>query len=199
MTDTLTSYKKKIISVAEDFAKYPGGYFDEYGLDNGESFRRDHLIPAILSRVDMVEVDLNGTEGYASSFLEEAFGGLTREGFDPERLRSCLTIVSDDTSLIQEIWDYIDKNAYDDDEFSETPANDYHKSARADMRPFIITEDSATYSVMAWDIDDSTYKRVATLYKDSKWDTKILAFLIMSDLEIEDLQPAKSFNPFEVV
>lgn len=55
-------------------------------------------------------VVLDGTEGYGSSFLEEAFGGLVRMGYSVERLTATLkpTAISPDfETYVEEIWDYI--------------------------------------------------------------------------------------------
>ena len=57
-----------------------------------------------------IRIELDGTEGYGSSFLEEAFGGLVRlRGFGAEELHRLVTLISDeDESIPIEIWDYID-------------------------------------------------------------------------------------------
>ena len=56
-----------------------------------------------------VTIELDGVRGYGSSFLEEAFGGLVREGYKPSQLHSLLDIHSERSSLIAEIWDYVDR------------------------------------------------------------------------------------------
>jgi hypothetical protein len=85
-----------VINVARDFSPVPGGRFDEDGEFNGSRFRREHLVPKLTS-CDHVDVLIDGTEGFGSSFLEEAFGGLVRiEGFTPEALQNRLRIVADD-------------------------------------------------------------------------------------------------------
>jgi hypothetical protein len=67
------------IVIAEDFSRFPGGRYRKDGDFSGEQFRDDFLIPA-LRRYPIVRVVLDGTAGYAASFLEEAFGGLIRSG-----------------------------------------------------------------------------------------------------------------------
>jgi hypothetical protein len=58
---------------------------------------------------EKVIVQLDGTLGYGSSFLEEAFGGLVRiKQLLPDQLRSKLTFESRDATLVIEIWQYID-------------------------------------------------------------------------------------------
>lgn len=74
------------ISVKHDFSPYPGGRFRADGDFSGEAFREDVLLPAIeaaLAQGGRVEVSLGGVAGYASSFLEEAFGGTIRAAIAP--------------------------------------------------------------------------------------------------------------------
>lgn len=67
-----------MISVARDFSRAPGPRLVRQGSWSGEEFRG--CLEQALRRYDRVVVDLDGTRGYDSSFLEEAFGGLVREG-----------------------------------------------------------------------------------------------------------------------
>ena len=99
----------KVIEVAKDFSKFPGGRYLTDGPHSGQRFREDFLVPA-LNTTESVTIELDGTLGYGSSFLEEAFGGLVREsGFSGEKLRSALCFKSRDSSLPGEIWDYISR------------------------------------------------------------------------------------------
>jgi hypothetical protein len=99
----------RTISVAKDFSKFPAGRYLSHGPFPGEKFRDDILVPALME-ADRVTVELDGTMGYGSSFLEETFGGLVRSrGFSAEDLHSRLTIHSStDPSLIREAWSYVD-------------------------------------------------------------------------------------------
>lgn len=95
------------LSVAKDFSKFPAGRFTGDGPFPGEKFRAQ--LAAALEKYQGVTVLLDGTVGYGSSFLEEAFGGLVRvHGWTAEKLRSKLRIVSSDQSLEKEVWFYID-------------------------------------------------------------------------------------------
>ncbi len=67
----------KLIQVAEQFSRFPAGRTT--GPANGASFREKLLVPA-LDENEQVIVDFNGVVGLPSSFLEEAFGGLVRNG-----------------------------------------------------------------------------------------------------------------------
>ena len=66
------------VNIARDFSDTPGGRHRSLGPASGEEFR-DHLV-TLLEKGQTVEIVLDGTEGYGSSFLEEAFGGLVRLG-----------------------------------------------------------------------------------------------------------------------
>ena len=99
----------KTISVAKDFSRYPAGRFREDGPYSGQAFREDFLQGPLQQNED-VEVHLDGTRGYGSSFLEEAFGGLVREGISEQLILAHIKLVTDDPALSLEILEYI-KNA----------------------------------------------------------------------------------------
>lgn len=67
-----------VISVARDFTRTPGPRLVKQGDWSGEKFRR--FLERKLAEHEKIIVDLDGTRGYGSSFLDEAFGGLVREG-----------------------------------------------------------------------------------------------------------------------
>lgn len=100
----------KVINIAKDFSEEPIGRFPADSDFNGEKFREKYLVPA-LSNYDKVIIELDGTEGYGSSFLDEAFGGLVRVNkLSKEELLNRLELISiEDESLITEIRDYIKK------------------------------------------------------------------------------------------
>jgi hypothetical protein len=106
--DVMTTGQTEI-SVARDFSRFPAGRFRADGPFPGERFRDELLVPA-LSRGGRVLVNLDGTLGFGSSFLEEAFGGLVRlRGFTAEKLKTTLVLKASDSSLELEIWEYISK------------------------------------------------------------------------------------------
>jgi hypothetical protein len=102
----------KRIEIAKDFSETPLGRVAADGDFNGTRFREEILRPA-LEASDSVEVDIGGVEGYGSSFLEEAFGGVVRNGyFDARQLHLKLRISSAEPRLdtyIKLIWKYIDE------------------------------------------------------------------------------------------
>ena len=88
----------RVISIAVDYSKSPGGRFRSYGPFSGEEFRDDVLLPALRSALadgSVVIVELDGTFGYPASFLEEAFGGLVRRGFSRIELERHLRLKAD--------------------------------------------------------------------------------------------------------
>ena len=86
------------LSVARDFSRFPVGRTRADGPNSGE-----HLRALIIERLrhGPLEVDLDGTMGYSSSFLEAAFAGLSA---------SPITFVSNqDPSLVKEVRGYMEK------------------------------------------------------------------------------------------
>ncbi len=105
---------KKTINIANDFSRYPYGRYRKYSKTSGEVFREDFLIPALKTH-EQVQIELDGTEGYGSSFLDEAFAGLIRtENLKKEDVLNKLSFISkNDPSLIEEINKYINDTKND--------------------------------------------------------------------------------------
>lgn len=97
------------VNVARDFTRFPSGRYKRNGTTSGEAFR-ERFLEEPLRRGEVVQVELDGTVGYGSSFLEEAFGGAVRTLAAPaDQIRRHLKIHSSDASLIEEIMTYIDE------------------------------------------------------------------------------------------
>jgi pantothenate kinase-related protein Tda10 len=99
-------------SIAKSFSKYPAGRYESDGDFSGERLRK--IIDSKLRESEPLIVDIIGTEGFGSSFLEEAFGGLIRSGeWTLEDLKSKLQIKSDESTKIYEklIWNYLKEEA----------------------------------------------------------------------------------------
>ncbi len=94
------------ISIAHDFSKYPGGRYSSDSKNSGEKFRDGVLIPRLKDN-EHLEIDLDGTAGYGSSFLEEVFGGLIRKGYTKQELLKKIKIHSSQDSYLTEINEYI--------------------------------------------------------------------------------------------
>lgn len=103
--------KKILISVAKQFSETPSGRYLTDGPFSGERFRDELLYPNLM-KFDSVEIDLDGTLGYGSSFLEEAFGGLIREKkISLDVLKQKLHINSSRKLYQERIWNYIEDAA----------------------------------------------------------------------------------------
>lgn len=102
--------KKQVIEVEKKFAKYPAGRYKKDGPYSGEEFRESFLLPAFKNEENTkVVVQFKNVRGLASSFLEESFGGLVREGLTSEEILSKLEILCHDETIIQEITQYINE------------------------------------------------------------------------------------------
>lgn len=101
------------LDVAREFSKFPAGRYNSDGPYSGQSFR-DALVAALGDGVKLI-VHLDGTMGYGSSFLEEAFGGLVRlRHFTARELHERMIVESADKSLVVEVWSYIDSATQED-------------------------------------------------------------------------------------
>ena len=99
----------KKITIADDFSDEPAGRYYSDGRYSGERFRKEFLVDTLKCN-EKVTIDFDRTEGYGSSFLEEAFGGLiSKEGFLSQNLHNQFLFISnEDASVIKEVWSYID-------------------------------------------------------------------------------------------
>ncbi|EEM8546930.1 DUF4325 domain-containing protein [Salmonella enterica] len=95
----------KILKVASRYP-CPGPRFKKLGPASGEEFR-DWVEKELKHSPDLT-IDLDGTEGYGSSFLEECFGGLIRRGVSPDKVRGIKFISEEEPELVDEINEYIE-------------------------------------------------------------------------------------------
>lgn len=100
------------ISLATQFSCTPGARHRTDGAYSGEEFRETFLEPHFKDPKDdtILEVILDGVEGYATSFLEEAFGGLARVYGKEECFKKLKFVSKEDELLIDEIKSYIEKS-----------------------------------------------------------------------------------------
>ena len=99
-----------IIKVSTDFSETPGARYRSEGDYSGEEFRDKILEPKYLEAKEHSEkllIDLDGGYGYPTSFLEEAFGGLSRKYGAKEILAVIDFVSQDEPSLVEEIRGYI--------------------------------------------------------------------------------------------
>lgn len=98
------------IKIAEVFSISPGSRHPDEGDFSGQEFRENILIPMFsqaLGAKQTLTIDLDGTLGYGTSFLEEVFGGLAREFTIAEVLTHIKIISNEEDYLIDDIKEYI--------------------------------------------------------------------------------------------
>lgn len=90
------------ISVAKDFSTTPGGRYVRDGKWSGEEFRKnvvEEKLRDVIKTRGKLWVSLDGVAGYATSFLEEAFGGLVRD----LRLRISPFLIIETTNSVRQV------------------------------------------------------------------------------------------------
>lgn len=111
-----TAYRE--FKISEKFSPTPGPRFIDEGEFSGELLRKNHLLPLIQGAIKdgvKLNVDLDGTHGYLTSFLEEAFGGLIREDhLSFNDLKRCLEIISTEEPYLKEDIDEYLQEAHDE-------------------------------------------------------------------------------------
>ncbi|MGX1113821.1 hypothetical protein ACSSVW_003250 [Pseudoalteromonas sp. MBR-15] len=95
----------KTINVKDRFP-CPGPRYKKLGTGSGEEFRE--WVIRELKHDPELTINLDGTIGYGSSFLEESFGGLIRENISEETVKAIKLISKEEPDLIDEINEYID-------------------------------------------------------------------------------------------
>ena len=100
------------INIAEDFSRMPGARHASEGEFSGDEFRDNILYPKYVEACNKNEkllVILDGCYGYATSFLEESFGGLVRRLKQKGILERIDLVSEEDESLIELIQQYVEE------------------------------------------------------------------------------------------
>jgi hypothetical protein len=90
--------EQKISIVIADYSKSPGPRYCYQGDDSGEDFYHKILNEKFKLAFEQkmeLEVNLDGPDGYASSFLDEAFGNLVFD-FGLKNVQNRVKIISDE-------------------------------------------------------------------------------------------------------
>jgi hypothetical protein len=93
-----------------DFTRYPGPRYVSQGPYSGEKFLDEILRPQFMeaeTRLQALVVDLDGTEGYSTAFLDGSFGVLAREIGADRVLKTVQFVTNDEPSLEAEIIYYM--------------------------------------------------------------------------------------------
>lgn len=106
------------INVVKDFSPTPGPRYISEGKFSGELFRQQVLFPTVAEAIEKnvpFEVNLDGTAGFATSFLEESFGGLIRiHKLSYDKILSLMTLISkEEEYLIDDVKEYLN-DAYEE-------------------------------------------------------------------------------------
>lgn len=100
------------ISIKENFVSTPGPRYIKEGKWSGEKLRIELIYPQFNKAIEenkKIFIDLDGTSGYGTSFLEEVFGGLIRENkLKYSDIKNILELKSEEEPyLIEDIEEYL--------------------------------------------------------------------------------------------
>ena len=101
---------KHILKISTEFSRTPGPRSQDEGDFSGQLFLETVLEKRFNSAVadgNRLIVDLDGTEGFATSFLEASFGGLARKYGAETVLKHVEFVSAEEPYLIEEIESYI--------------------------------------------------------------------------------------------
>jgi hypothetical protein len=109
------------ISIKENFISTPGPRYKKEGKWSGEQLRIDLIYPNFIKAIEENKkffIDLDGTSGYGTSFLEEVFGGLIRiNKLKYSEINNLLELKSEEEPyLIEDIEEYLLDAKNQDDE-----------------------------------------------------------------------------------
>ena len=109
------------IIIKSDFTSTPGPRYTKEGKWAGEKLRTEIVYPILKNAIKdkrKVFIDLDGTSGYGTSFLEEVFGGLIRiNKLKYQDIIDLLELKSDEEPyLIEDIYEYLQDAKNQDDE-----------------------------------------------------------------------------------
>lgn len=96
------------INIANDFSDAPGARYRKDGPFSGEQFFSDFLdkqFEDVRNNKSKLIIELDGTWGYATSFLSEAFG-LLSDKYGSEEVFEIIVLTSDEDP---ELIEYIEK------------------------------------------------------------------------------------------
>lgn len=92
--------EKDVMLRVADFSAYPIGRDDDDSDFNGQKFRKEWLLPKLISAIEQggkLKVSFEGVRSFGSSFLEEAFGGLvSKEGLSKRVVQDTVVVLVED-------------------------------------------------------------------------------------------------------
>jgi len=94
------------INIAQDFTRYPGARYVSDGDNSGEKFYiimlKAKFEGVFNSDNKKLEINFDGTYGYASSFISEVFRRLVFDYKDKQKILSKLILTTNDDPLLKE-------------------------------------------------------------------------------------------------
>lgn len=107
-----------MLNIAKDYTRCPGARYESEGDYSGERFRNEFLAPMLKEAIETgvkLEVVLDGSAGYSTSFIEESFGGLIRTNhYTLKEVKDNIIIISDEDPSYEEdinvYWEHAWKN-----------------------------------------------------------------------------------------
>lgn len=99
------------IKIGSAFSRFPGPRYRRQGPNSGEQLRETILVPALRGS-RKIFVDLDGTAGFGSSFLDEAFGGLVRQNLikKDEFFKVFSFKSEEDSAILDDIRDSVERS-----------------------------------------------------------------------------------------
>ncbi len=94
-----------LVKVLSDFSMSPGPRYCKQGPDSGELFYHKILngkFAEAIEKNQKLVLDLDGTDGYMSSFIDEAIGNLVFD-FGPDIVRQYLDVVSNEETVWKDL------------------------------------------------------------------------------------------------
>lgn len=104
MEATIQVETKTINISVREFSRFPGPRFKLQGKSSGEEFFNLHLEPKFKEAVahnQKLVVNLDGTEGYSSAFLDGSFGVLARK-YGADKVMKTLDFITNDEPYLRD-------------------------------------------------------------------------------------------------
>ena len=99
-----------LINISTEYTNTPMARYRDEGPFSGEDFRETLLKPKFIEATEKGEkliINLDGCYGYPTSFIKEAFGGLSRLYGSKNVLNIIEFISEDEPSIVDKIKNYI--------------------------------------------------------------------------------------------
>lgn len=93
------------LNIVSEFTDTPGGRYIAQGPYSGEEFR-DTILKVkydyCLLKNEKLVINFDGGYGYPISFIDEAFGGMVRDGYSAKKMLKNMVFISNDCPSLSE-------------------------------------------------------------------------------------------------